>query len=454
MKKIKLLLPLIASISLTGCANAFSFINSFLDFSEESFSNETKTEEEIVPSSSQEQKDKADYTILIYMCGSDLESDAGLATLDIQEMLSKSCPNNVNIVIETGGSTKWGLWEYSEIRNDYVYKGNTYNISTNKLGRYHIDSKTLTNVSQLSYSSMGKTSTLQSFIEWGFSTYPAEQTGLILWNHGGAMSGCCFDDKTSDSLTAAEVNDAVKGAMKTLNRTEKFTWIGYDCCLMSVADIASVNAQYFDYMVASQESEAGEGWDYDSWLPKLYNNPSISPEELLPNICTSFIQDYENTYGGYYKNDQTLSVLDLSKMDAFKSALETYAKALSINSSTKFSKIKTAYNSSLRFGYDEDYGYLFGVADFKDFINKMKSQFSSIDNSELLAALNDLVIQNSYGTSGYTGTKPCGLCVFVAYAKIVTVDGYQYGLQCDKNSYTEKDTLFATWRNININYGF
>lgn len=453
MKKIKLLLPLIASISLTGCANVFSHIIDIFDSSENSLSSESNTGESSVPTSEQP-KEKADYTILVYMCGSDLESDAGLATLDIQEMLSKSCPNNVNIVIETGGSTRWGMWEYSESEEDYVYQGNTYNISTQYLGRYHIDGKTLTKKSQLTYSSMGKTSTLQSFIEWGFSTYPAEQTGLILWNHGGAMSGCCSDDITNDSLTAAEVNDAIKGAMNTLKRSEKFTWIGYDCCLMSVADIASVNAQYFDYMVASQESEAGEGWDYDSWLPKLYNNPKISPEDLLPDICTSFIQDYEETYGKYYKNDQTLSVLDLSKMDTFNNAFETYAKALNINSSSKFSKIKTAYNSSLRFGYDEDYGYLFGVADFKDFITKMKNQFSTVDNSELLTALDNLVIQNSYGNSGYTGTKPCGLSAFVAYAKVVTVGRDQYGLQCSKGSYTTKDTLFTTWRNININYGF
>ena len=453
MKKLKFLLPLIAAMSLSGCTGFINNIINGLDFSssetQESSSNTTDGSTSVNP------EGQADYTILVYLCGSDLESDYGMATLDIQEMLNKSCPSNVNVVLQTGGSPKWGMWEYSTVKDDYVYKGNTYNISSTKLGRYHIEGKTLVKDAQIANDSMGNSTTLQRFIEWGFSTYPAKQTGLILWNHGGAMGGCCFDDNFDDSLTSAEVNTAVKNAMTTLNRTEKFTWIGYDCCLMSVADIASVDAQYFEYMVASQESEAGEGWDYDSWLPYVYSNPNIAPTELLPQICTSFIQDYENTYGGYYDNDQTLSVLDLSKMDAFISAFETYAQALNITNSTGFNKIKTAYNSSLRFGYDSELNaYLFGVADFKDFLTKMKSQFSSVSNTELLNALNDLVIYNAYGSSGYSSTKPCGLSVFVAYAKQVSVSGGTYGLQCSKQMYTTKDTLFTTWRNININYGF
>ena len=457
MKKLKILLPIIAAMSLSGCTGFINNIIDGLNFSDESSTQESSSENTSSTNSSTsiDPQGQADYTILMYMCGSDLESDYGMATLDIQEMLNKSCPSNVNIVIETGGSRKWGLWEYSSVKDDYVYKGNPYNISNTKLGRYHIEGKNLVKDAQITNSSMGNSSTLQSFIEWGFGTYPAKQTGLILWNHGGAMGGCCFDDYYNDSLTSAEVNTAVKNAMTTLKRTEKFTWIGYDCCLMSVADIASVNAQYFDYMVASQESEAGEGWDYDSWLPSLYNNANIAPTELLPQICTSFIQDYENTYGGYYDNDQTLSVLDLSKMDAFISAFETYSQALNISNSTGFNKIKTAYNNSLRFGYDGDLNaYLFGVADFKDFLTKMKNQFSSVSNTALLSALNDLVIYNAYGSSGYSSTKPCGLSVFVAYAKQVTVSDGTYGLQCSKQMYTTKDTLFTTWRNININYGF
>ena len=47
---------------------------------------------------------KDDHTVLIYLCGADLESKNSLATGDIQEILKVSGqPDDVNIVIETGG---------------------------------------------------------------------------------------------------------------------------------------------------------------------------------------------------------------------------------------------------------------------------------------------------------------------------------------------------------------
>ena len=43
---------------------------------------------------------KAKYTIMVYMCGSDLESDGGLASKDILEMCSPdNQPKDVNIII-------------------------------------------------------------------------------------------------------------------------------------------------------------------------------------------------------------------------------------------------------------------------------------------------------------------------------------------------------------------
>ncbi len=46
-------------------------------------------------------------TLMIYMCGSDLESRSGMATADLQEILNADFTDNLYIVIETGGATKW-----------------------------------------------------------------------------------------------------------------------------------------------------------------------------------------------------------------------------------------------------------------------------------------------------------------------------------------------------------
>lgn len=107
---------------------------------------------------------------------------------------------------------------------------------------------------------MGKSATLQNFIEYGLTEYPAEKTSLLLWNHGGAMQGVCFDEKKSgDGLSGMEVASAVKQALENTNIENKLEWIGYDACLMGIQDLAIINSDYFHYMVGSQELESGYG---------------------------------------------------------------------------------------------------------------------------------------------------------------------------------------------------
>ncbi len=369
------------------------------------------------------------YTILVYMCGSDLESSSGLATADLTEILSVECPEEVNIVIETGGASKWN---------------SKYGISKSEHGRYHVDGKSLTKVGTTANNRMGYESTLESFLTWGLNEYPACKTGLILWNHGGGMSGVCFEDTSNaayaDGLTAAEVGRAVAKSMTTCGINEKLEWIGYDACIMNVADIATVNSQYFNYMVASQESEAGEGWVYDEWLSTLYSNPLADSKTILSKICTSFVEENGGTRSN---NDQCLSVLDLSVTDELVEKFEAYSQALNVKSSNEFLKIKTSYTASSTLKFGEGY---YGLADFKLFLKGMDSRFSDVSSEEVKEVISRFVIVNKYGGAYSSSKVPCGVNLFVAVSS-----GY-YDLQVSKSDYTANDTMFSTWRNININY--
>ena len=42
-------------------------------------------------------------TIMVYMCGTDLESKSGMATSDLQEMAAATIGSNVNLLVYTGG---------------------------------------------------------------------------------------------------------------------------------------------------------------------------------------------------------------------------------------------------------------------------------------------------------------------------------------------------------------
>jgi len=383
------------------------------------------------------------HTILIYLCGSDLESGSGhYGTSDINEILSASGqPDNVNVVIETGGANR----------------NSTY-FSKTLSQRWHLSNQTLVKDESFTIRNMGESSTLQSFIEYGLNKYPAEKTGLILWNHGGGMSGVCVDeieDHTDnhgqeDRLTAAEVKSAVSGALSNCQMSgQKLEWIGYDACLMGVADIASINADYFNYMVGSEELEGGAGWNYDEWLETLFSQPSETTT-ILDTICKTFVSDS----GTSSDNDATLAAYDLSKMPAFTSAFNTWSNNFTKNS---WSTLKTIYQSSLRFGDQYHQGeYLNGAVDAKDFINKIKqnSGFSSISNTALLAALDNLVISNQYGPYYSNITKPCGITMFFAGDEAIPAEGeYVYPPQHYKDQYTTDDTKFTHWCDLNIANG-
>jgi hypothetical protein len=44
---------------------------------------------------------------MVYLCGADLESKSSMATSDIVEMTKAKLSNKVNVILYTGGCTKW-----------------------------------------------------------------------------------------------------------------------------------------------------------------------------------------------------------------------------------------------------------------------------------------------------------------------------------------------------------
>ena len=351
-----------------------------------------------------------EWTIMLYLCGSNLESDYGAASEDIAEVLAvNGQPDDVNILFETGGSTYW--------HNSQVDK--------NKLCRFHADNKQLVLDEKVTKANMGAASTLSSYINWGMENYPAEKYGVILWNHGGALDGVCFDDNFSgDGLTASEVVTAMN-TVYAKNGDSKLEFIGYDACLMGCQDIAEFNAPYFNYMVSSEETENGDGWDYEGWIDDVYAHKST--ETILKACCTSFVSQY-----GTYNNDQTLSLLDLSKMDNYFTKFEAFASAIKQTAKNNLSSFKSLLTSAKCFYGVESYGLI----DAYDALTKIKAnstyaQYTTVIQ-EAMDAFNELVIHSSKGNSA---GKAYGLALHACV-------GY-WG-----SDYPQSETHFNTWRSI------
>ena len=54
-----------------------------------------------------DEANKADMTIMVYIIGSDLETDDGLATNDINKFFAADLDDNINVVVQAGGAYKW-----------------------------------------------------------------------------------------------------------------------------------------------------------------------------------------------------------------------------------------------------------------------------------------------------------------------------------------------------------
>ena len=351
------------------------------------------------------------WTILFYICGADLESGYyAFATSDINEMLSvNGQPEDVNIVIQTGGARSWHM----------------SGISSNKIGRYHIENKTLKQDASLPNASMGAQSTLESFVNWGLETYPAEKTGLVFWNHGGAFEGCCYDENYyDDSLEAHEIKGAMDNVFATQNLTEKLEFVGYDCCLMQLQDLAEFNSPYFNYMIGSEETEAGYGWDYDNWFDDLY--AGADTEDILAEICDTFLAD------NGWSSDQTLAVLDLNKMDNYFNKFEAMSAAIKDKVNSNKSVFKNVINSCKKY---ESFSR-FGLFDGKDFLNKLASNntFSSFATqiNDAKTALSEMIIHNAKGSGAGNSN---GLAFFAPLGSYGTA-----------TSYPSNQTHFNNWK--------
>ena len=246
---------------------------------------------------------------IVYLCGSDLESGNGAGVADITEMAQATANEKVRFVVQTGGASTW----------------NYESISPEKSQRFIVENGDITNVYEEDDVSMGDPNTLTEYLTWGVQNYPADNMGLILWNHGnGSIYGVCFDEQhESDALTLREIDSALLTAQQYM--TEKWEFIGFDACLMGNIESANILANYANYMYGSEEVEPGAGWNYVEIGNYLAQNPGASGADLGPTVCDSF---YAGCEAAGDCDVCTLSVIDLSKLNEVITSFNTFAKDL------------------------------------------------------------------------------------------------------------------------------
>jgi hypothetical protein len=362
--------------------------------------------------------DKPRWTIMVYVAA---DNDLSLyASFDIDEMTY-----GIN---DDGNVTIIALCDQDENSDTKLHKIKSY--STEQLF-----DPTLGVTSNSSELNMGDPQTLSKFIDFCKNNYPADNYALVLWNHGGGwrnkmpqkissynlesiqqyiadkklkstttksslstllakkttlpVKAVCWDVINNDYLTMAEVKQAVSG--------KGLTVIGFDACLMGMVEVAYQLKDCAQYMVASEETIPGFGWAYDYLLQKFYASTQ-SPVDLGKAI----INGYKEFYEEYGEDGVTLSLIDLSKMDALANAIDTFASSLQSQADKNI--ITAARHKTLCFTvphYIDLYHFAQNASSFTGASDVMQALQNAVVYHQYLDDSGEYGFENSHGLSIY-----------------------------------------------------
>lgn len=232
------------------------------------------------------------YTLMLYMCASDLESECGFATEDLNEIMYGYTAGNLNVIVQTGGTAEW--------QNTVV--------ADDRCQRYQVTEDGLELVDDsLGMQNMADSATLTDFIQYCSSNYAADHYGLVLWDHGGGVVGGYGYDENfgGDSMSLTEMSRALGDASVHLDM------LGFDACLMANFETCLMAAPYADYLIASEEPEPGCGWYYTDWIGKLSENCGIPPKRYGRQIIDDYITESGWDSPSMYS---TLGMFDLQQV--------------------------------------------------------------------------------------------------------------------------------------------
>lgn len=339
-----------------------------------------------------------EWAVYWYLCGSDLESNYGAATNDLLEMMDVQLPENVKVIIQTGGTTQW--------QNEVI--------NADTIGRYLYDSNGLNLIEELPSASMGDAQTLRDFLLFGKEYYPAKRTAVVLWNHGGgSVSGASFDELYGmDSLSLAEMYHAFTDAFGVNPKDQPVDIIGFDTCLMATIDTAYTFSNIAKYLVASQETEPGNGWLYSGWIGALAENPEMEPLDLAKTICDAYEEGCKLVGT---QDNITLSVTDLSKVGKLIAAYDDFGKealATALENPAFFAHFSKIANNVENYGGNtREQGYT-NMTDLGSLA--LKSQELLPETSKAVVdALSECVV---YKVNGKYRPESAGLSCYYSYS--------------------------------------
>ena len=335
-------------------------------------------------------------------------SREGAASADISEILDADLSDNINIVIQTGGATRWSNAQ----------------INPNKTQRFEVKNGALNEVANLPLQDSCDSDTLADFLAFCDENYPADHRILVLWDHGGGATGYGVDSIYGSGLTLKDLQDAFAQNYDADPENPHFDIIGFDACMMGATEVAHSLYGYGSYLVASEELEPGSGWDHTAYLQAMSDDPTMSPAAVGKSIADSYVDYYvAQNVGTSWMGISSASQFSVIDLNAAEETYQSYCRLNeklfedSVQDISVLSTVGWATQNATRYGE-----YLYQMINTIDLGNYMEalSAYYPEECGEVLEHLDEAVLYHRQ--SGYLSDS-MGMSIYMP----IEING-SYGL--------------------------
>jgi hypothetical protein len=281
------------------------------------------------------------WTVAVYMTSTDLAS-YGFADVNEMEAAVAQFRPGARITLF------WDQWSKSPYSTP-VTGGGASPTAWGTAGRAIVAPDTNMSRVATSFELVGERNTgdpavLQDFLTWTMTVAPANQYAVVLWNHGGGLTGVNFDDESGyDSLTVKEIQQAVaQSGMKP-------GVLAYDACLMGNVEQFYELSAVAPYQVASEEVISGPGYDYRNAFAALASGTpaSVTPEAVARGLVTAFSASYVND------GESTLAAIRSDRLAAVAGAVKTFAGLAAGFTPAQAARLVTIAKAATRFDFQQ-----------------------------------------------------------------------------------------------------
>jgi hypothetical protein len=341
------------------------------------------------------------WTILLYLNG---DNDLYETMLDTVENLQANGPSHyANVLALIDGHT-------ASVTSTLAYSGTLlYNISNGQVITLTADLNGIT-PGELN---MGDGRTLEAFITWGRTHYPAQYTMLSIVDHGGGWAPSASDvisdtntlgrhkysylaggsglswDFTSeyDYIDIQELRHAL--ASVTQDGADPLDVLFLDVCLMGMAEVAYQVKDYAGYFASSQNI----GWapvGSDGRYVQIVQGTDLNttPQEMARLV----VQSYANALPPN-EHPYTISAVALNRMENVRTAVNQLGLAISqtLTAPAQTVLLLHAYTETQKIDYDSDFFIeptTDGFVDLYDFALHISQDYTA---PGVIAAANNVI---------------------------------------------------------------